>query len=434
MNTIYLLFSLVIVIFIISIFKHTEGFVDSPNIFNIDSYFIQNIVPLANPKDTGYIVTAINPNKINVNHLYKIFSLKNITSKENHNSYKPLKNGKIDDKTIIVHLLWYHDELDNEYKSIGKKLMCVGLKHIIEGNKKKPIYTIYYKESKNIESKWKEFVMQHPDRAIKSIIYDLNDNLLGIDYRDNQIYQLDETNESWNGPINYSDNIQIHKLLFSIEKKMIAIDINGKIHKHDSVDWKNTPWVKLDKINEEFNNAKKEYIFFDMIYDQDGKFIAFSKNTNPNDTNKTTLILKQYVNQSQFVDYFNDPKVNKVIPSQDKILSINDIIMYKTGIDSNKFDYLTLDDESKIKNTSGDKELQRKTYAMINLNHYLKIKRTLLQKCKNFRNSFSKKTLKKHDINSNISVYNTIETIIDELDQKYDGSPSTIATSSNTTT
>ena len=64
--------------------------------------------------------------------------------------------------------------------------------------------------------------------------------------------------------------------------------------------------------------------------------------------------------------------------------------------------------------------MQRKTVAMINLNHYLKIKRKLLQKCKNLRNSFSKTKLKKHDINSNISVYNTIESIISDLDKKYD--------------
>ena len=40
----------------------------------------------------------------------------------------PLINSKIDSESIIVDLNWYHDELDNNYISMGKKLMCVGLK------------------------------------------------------------------------------------------------------------------------------------------------------------------------------------------------------------------------------------------------------------------------------------------------------------------
>ena len=417
MNFIYLLCFVVIIISIYGIFKNKEAFTDSKQLFNLENYRIQNIVPVAASNESGFIITAINSHNFNPNHLYRIFSLKNMNDKDKP-YYNPLKNGKIDDATIIVHLLWYHDELDSGYKSTGKKLMCVGLKHINKGVNAIPTYTIYIKETNNIESRWSVFKKQHPQKAIKSIIYDLQDNLLGIDYRDNQIYQLDEMSDKWNGPINYNKNVKIHKLLFSTEKLMIAIDIHGKIHKHSSVDWKNTPWIKLNEINTSNNKNKmlSEYVFFDMVYDFDGKFIAFAKNT-IKDTK--TLVLKQYVHESKFVDYFKDPRVHKVISPQDKILSTNDIIMYKTGIDSDKFDYLSLDDEAKLGNTNPD-EKRRKNIAMINLNHYLKIKRTLLQKCKNLRNSFSKQSLKKHDINSNISVYNTIENIIQDFDTKYD--------------
>ena len=425
MDIIYLLCFVVIIIVSFSIYKNTEHFLDNTNL-NLKTYKIKNIVPVADSKDIGYILTAINSEQFNPNHLYKIFSLKNIND-EKKPKPNPLNNGKIDDTTIIVHLLWYHDELTSGYISTGKRLMCVGLKHIRKGTELVPTYTIYIKENKNIESKWMVFKNQHPDRAIKSIIYDLQDNLLGIDYRDNQIYQYGDISNKWNGPINFNENVQIHKLLFSTEKLMIAIDIHGKIHKHASIDWKSTQWVKLDEINKADKNSDKnidktqiidEFVFFDMVYDYDGKFIALAKH-DINDTNNPMLILKQYVQESKFVDYLTNPSVNKEILPQDKILSKNDIIMYKTGIDSDKFDYLTLDDETKLGNIN-KQELQRKTVAMINLNHYLKIKRTLLQKCKNFRSSFSKKELKKHNINSNISIYNTIETIIQDLDKKYD--------------
>jgi len=421
-TTIYLLVTIIVLLFLINMYNKMEGFTSSNNMLTINKYFIENIVPLSDPKETGYIITAINPNKgeFNPNHLYKIYSLKNINKKDDthHNNYKPLMNGKVDDSTLIVHLLWHHDELDNNYKSMGKRLMCVGLKHV----NSKPEYTIYYKQTSDIESKWIEYPKQHKDKSIKSIIYDLNDNLLGIDYRDNQIYQLDDMTHIWNGPINYDPNINLHKLVFNTEKIMVAIDVYGKIHKHSSVDWKNTPWIKLDELNKQNHKTDKvlpEYLFYDLIYDSDGKFIALANKATKSNSNKQTIILKQYVNQSKFVDYYEDEKVNQVVSKDDKVLSKNDIIMYKTGIDSNKFDYLTLDDETILRNK--DKaELQRKTEAMINLNHYLKIKRKLLQKCKNFRNSFSKNKLKKHDINSNISVYNTIESIISQLDEKYD--------------
>ena len=425
-TTIYLVVIIIVVLVVISFYNRIEGFSNPNKLLTLDEFFIENILPVIDPKDTGYIITAINPNKneFNPNHLYKVYSLKNLNKKDqdettqHHNNYKPLVNGTIDASTLIVHLLWSHDSLDETYTSVGKKLMCVGLKHV----NKKPVYTIYIKETNDIESKWTEFEHQHNDKSIKSIIYDLNDNLLGIDARDNQIYQLNESSLLWNGPINYDSNINLHKLIFNADKILIAIDVYGKIHKHNSIDWKNTPWVRLVELNK--NNTKlsseilPDHIFYDLIYDSDGKFIALAKNQE-RDSNTVTSLLKQYVHESKFVDYFNDEKVNKVVAKEDVILSKNDIIMYKTGIDTNKFDYLTLDDETRLGHTDKT-ELKRKTVAMINLNHYLKIKRTLLQKCKNFRNSFSTTKLKKHTINANISIYNTIETIIQDLDTKYD--------------
>ena len=95
----------------------------------------------------------------------------------------------------------------------------------------------------------------------------------------------------------------------------------------------------------------------------------------------------KFTNNKDDIEFYNYmKKISK--DSISDFVSKNDIIMYKTGIDSNKFDYLALDDETILRNKDKP-ELQRKTVAMINLNHYLKIKRKLLQKCKNLRNSFS---------------------------------------------
>ena len=52
---------------------------------------------------------------------------------------------------------------------------------------------------------------------------------------------------------------------------------------------------------------------------------------------------------------------------------------------------------------------------MINLNHYLKFKRKLLNKCKHYRNSFSKEKKITANISQNIPLFNSIDTLIQKL-------------------
>ena len=115
-----ILFFLIIIIILVTFyhFKQIEQF--TLENLKIDSLHIQNIVPLVEPKENGFIITAVDPNNFNPNQLYKIYSLKNIN--DENNNYKPLLNSKIDDISVIVDLCWFHDDITSSYLSTGKKL------------------------------------------------------------------------------------------------------------------------------------------------------------------------------------------------------------------------------------------------------------------------------------------------------------------------
>lgn len=404
MKYIFLCVVFVIIVFLISNKYNTENFeiTLTPN----GNKRIENILPLKDSDgNIDYLITIVDPDNIFPNHLYKVNNLKNIIY---DNKYVPIKNGAIDSQSIIVDLNWHRDE-EKDGLSLGKRLMCVGLKY----NNNVPEYTIYIKETKQITSKWIEYKICRGTKCnslnnknIKSIIYDLEDNLLGVDWKENQIYQLYEySNEDmlpiWKGPINYDKNVSIHKILFDIEKKMICIDTSGELHiKHD-IDWRMSPWKPNN------NKVKKNFKLYDIIYDYDGRLIGI--------TDKYPYIMKHGNNfdiyTAIFMNYFNTK------PVVDHILSFNDIVMFKTGIDSEKFDYLALSDKQKLKYNKN--ELLRKKMAMINLNHYLKLKRNILLKCKNFRNKFKNNTNNIQNMDSHIPLYHVINELITNLEPKY---------------
>ena len=273
--------------------------------------------------------------------------------------------------------------------------MCIGLKYINE----KAIYTIYIKRTNSITSKWVEFSNQHPDKSIKFIIYDLNDNLLGIDYRDNQIYEF---NNTWDGPINYRQDIKIHKLVFNIDRNMIAIDINGKMWKYVSHDWKKSDIIEYfyDHKN---NDIQMNYKILDIIYDLDGCFIGLAKDMNDSHKHKT-LIIKQSAYQSKFVPY-NSHNENK------QFLTINDQFSLKTGIDIEVFDYLSINQNS-IKKMNIEEQYKYKT-LVVKLNNVLKYKRSIINKCKLLNRS--DKNTKILNVNNNSPIYNEIETLIQKI-------------------
>ena len=155
------------------------------------------------------------------------------------------------------------------------------------------------------------------------------------------------------------------------------------------------------------NKVKKNFKLYDIIYDYDGRLIGI--------TDKYPYIMKHGNNfdiyTAIFMNYFNTK------PVVDHILSFNDIVMFKTGIDSEKFDYLALSDKQKLKYNKN--ELLRKKMAMINLNHYLKLKRNILLKCKNFRNKFKNNTNNIQNMDSHIPLYHVINELITNLEPKY---------------
>ena len=360
----------------------------------LDTYRIQNILPYIKQDKTSFIITAINNSNFNPNHLYKINTIKNINN--DHNNYTPLYNGAIDDKTIIVSLLWFHDLINPSKKSSGKNLMCVGLKYIED----KPVYTIYIKRTSSITSKWVEFVHQHPDKSIKFIIYDLNDNLLGIDYKDNQIYEF---NTTWEGPINYRKDVKIHKLLFNIDRNMIAIDISGKIWKYVSHNWKHSDIIEYfydDKNNDNIENYK----ILDLIYELDGCFIGLAKDST--DTRKhKTIIVKQSAYESKFVPYNSHNNKNKIF------LTNTDQFILKTGIDIEVFDYISINKNS-LKKMNLD-EQHKYRILIVKLNNVLKYKRNIINKCKLLNRS--DKHTKILNVNNNSPIYNEIETLIQKI-------------------
>ena len=403
-RVILIILCLSLVFFLLS--SNKEPFLD--NVITNPETVIENIIPLVRQTisenentNQGYLITVVNtnPSKFNASHLYKIFTLRNL---ESSNNYMPLRNSKIDNQSIIVDLNWYHDELDNNDISTGKKLMCIALKR---NNNMEPEYTIYIKETSDITSKWVKFNDLY-SKNIKSIIYDLRDNMIGIDYNENQIYQLDTTLNKWFGPVNYDKNVRIHKLFFDVTKHMMCISIDGNLYRKESIDWITSEWKQVTLQKPSLN-------IYDIVHDTDGKIIALvdsrSKQNKQDDPKNNIFLRKQIDHDSNFVNYFEHIKPIKL---ENKKLTNNDVFMLKTGIDTDKFDYLSLN------STNMDKEeKKRKLITMVNLNHYLKFKRKLLNKCKHYRHSFSKEKQQPINISQNTPIINTIDTLIQKLDK-----------------
>ena len=397
------IFFIILFLALVLFFYKKEHFTEVSNdsIILKDKSQITNILPYKNENgNMEHIITILfNNGTYFPNHIYKIYNLKTINDSSTSNQHTPLKNGMVDKNTIIVDLNWHRDE-EKDGLSMGKRLMCVGLKY----NNNVPEYTIYIKETIDIESMWVVYEICYSsscnpidNKRIKSIVYDLHDNLLGIDCKNNQIYQLYENNNpKWVGPFSYDKDVKIHKIMFNLDKKMIAIDNYGKIHIKNDINWKYSNWKK-----NQTKDVSSRPIIFDMVYDFDGKYILL--------VDKKPFIFKQKnlnIFSLNFDDYFENKTLKK------PILPLNDVIMYKTGIDSDKFDYLTLVD----KNSLSKHELMRKTITMINLNHNLKLKRKLLSKCNNMKSQFSNTYDLKKQKNSHKPLYQTIDDLITKLE------------------
>lgn len=405
-------------------------------------YRITNLLPLID--EEGYLATFSLYNKDNIeiiddNTNPKEFIRNNMLKTTNlkGNIWTSMPKGAINENTIIHNLCWHRDELNSEGENI-KRLLCVGRK-IKKSSTDDNIYTIYIKKTEDINDEWIEYIpdsSKHSkskkninntgipisNKMISFIIYDLNNTLLGINDKDHQIYSLDETNSIWIGPINYSKNINAKKLLYDWDRKMLCLDTNNIIWKKKEIDWKISEWEKETNYNINYIDENIKQDISDLIHDTDGHLIAvvpkygilkqtsntysslFDRHT-IND--KKTLITsdnnennKHLINYKEPVKYYN----LDYLKYEDKtLMTKNDILMNKTGIDTEKYDYIKLTD---INASDSKKKLVKK------LNFLLKFKRKFVNNCK------KRNTNSNFYVDSNNNLYNNIDILLEKLDSK----------------
>jgi hypothetical protein len=210
---------------------------------------------------------------------------------------KYIKNGKLDDKSIIIDLCY----------DTNKRLFCIGM--YMDNNE--PIYNLYKKENNNYKSKW---VKINSTNKIKSLCYDNKINtLLGINSYDSQIYENKFESVSYNdwiGPLNY--DIPMRKILYDKDDYMIGIDLkNNYIYRKENKDWRTSSW--------DTKNINKTKVY-DLCYDYDGCFIALTSDG---------------VKKQKFPDFNADfiPIEDYNMNKNSEILTKANILKYKIGFD-----------------------------------------------------------------------------------------------------
>ena len=114
--------------------------------------------------------------------------------------------------------------------------------------------------------------------------------MLGVDYKENQIYQFDTEVNKWFGPINYDKNVNIHKLYFDTDKHLMCITTEGVLYRKENIDWKNSEWKRVTSDN---------FKIYDAVHDTDGKLIALTKKNKDN-----VFLRKQIDHDSNFCRFF----------------------------------------------------------------------------------------------------------------------------------
>ena len=364
-NFIYILIvlsSLLIYIFLRNRDKFTLQFHTPTDIKNKSDYKLECILSLIN--EDGFLTSFKDNDNKAKNTLLKTTNLKG-------NHWKSVCNGQLPNGDRIHQLFWYESQANKI------KLMCIGE----QSNK----YTFYIKEN-DITSQWIPFKINNQiikNKMIYFIIYDLNKKLLGINSKNNQIYKLDETNAELIGPINFSTKPKIKRIIYDLDKKMLGLDINNTIWKKDNIYWETSEWKKIKNnsynyVSNQHNHETKDIL--DLIHDIDGKLIAITKPQQ----NDTSNLIKQidFSFNSLFTDYYDELDIkddsNNTFNILDSIninnktlLTHGDILMNKTGLDIETYDYIKSNKYKKNKKNLVDK-----------LNFLLQFKKKFVNKCK----------------------------------------------------
>ncbi len=401
-NFIYILIvlsSLLIYIFLRNRDKFTLQFHTPTAIKQKSDYKLECILSLR--EEDGFLASFKDTNNKAKNTLLKTTNLKG-------NHWKSVCNGQLPNGDRIHQLFWYETQDKDQANKI--KLMCIGEK----SNK----YTFYIKE-KDITSHWIPFKINNQtinNKMISFIIYDLNKNkkLLGINSQNNQIYKLDVTKAEWIGPINFSDKPKIKRIIYDLDKKMLGLDINNTIWKKDNIYWETSEWKKIKNNSHNYISNQNKYEtkeILDLIHDTDGKLIAITK---PSFENNTSNLIKQidFSFNSLFSDYYDevetDTKSNNSFNILDTmninnktLLTKSDIIMNKTGLDIETYDYIKKDNSF----STNKKQLIDK------LNFLLQFKKKFVNKCK-YNNNNTNFT------HHNTDTYDEISNLIKSIESK----------------
>jgi len=196
-------------------------------------------------------------------------------SLESNKWLKPVEDLSLSEDHIIV---------DLSYDS-NKRLTAIGLS-MANGTAE---YDIFKKSSSDFKSDW---ILMESNKKMRSLCNDLkNGSLLGCSSYDGQIYESKNrllSYKDWFGPVNFDKPMR--KIMFDKEGYMIGIGlVDNYIYRKKTINWRESKW---DTKN--YNKTK----VYDLVYDNDGCFIATTKDgikkqTHP-DFNSLFVLLKDF--------------------------------------------------------------------------------------------------------------------------------------------
>lgn len=345
----------ILVLYYFYISFNQENFDIDDGILNMKGKTIMNILPLFNRN--GYLATFIDNGEESNNLIYT-------NELKSNNWHGPFENGGLPNSVIV----------DLTY-DIDKRLMAVGMELIND----EPVYTIYKKSSDKLNSLWQP--IKSNSKTIRSIIYDLNGTMIGISSFDGQIYK--NMGGRWIGPINYDKPMK--KVMFDSDNIMIGIGlIDNNIYKKNSIDWKSSKW------NTENKNRRRVY---DIVHDYDGKLLATTKDGIEKQKNNV------YISQFESLNNIKD---------SNPILTKNEMLLYKCGINFEQYSLLEANSKSEEENEK-----------IKNLNNLLRFKKKAMEVCKNKNKLYSTINLKQSvKQEENEQIINKINEQIDILRNK----------------
>lgn len=314
------IFVIILIILLVIKYKPNEGFQDNQT--NSTKKMNVNYVFPGLNKDllTYYGIIVPEDNNDNI-----IFSNSLTIDKWNG----PIENISPHDGSVIIQIIYTPN---NDLLGIG----------VYRNYNDENEYNIYRKPCLSPSNSW-ELVSSNKN-TIRHILYDKSGKLIGCEALTGNLFikKSKDITSDWEGPLN--NNIPMKKIYYDRDRILLGIGIDDYIYKKRGRDWLNENW-------DEDNVNKTEVL--DLLHDFDGKIIACTENG----------FYKQLD-----TSYMSPFEKLETVENGKKILSLNDIIFYKCGV--NILDDYLLDNKNKNKNIAS-------------LNKVLQFKHDAKKMCKN---------------------------------------------------